>query len=145
VLSGRGLCDELITRPEESYRLWCVVVWSRKPQEWGGHDPRWVAAPQQKNSCYAYLLMIYFVQNRCIIMWTFSAINLLVLWRCSCSWSVKVCVESVSYIYCSFWGPIECSTADICCGMTGSMNLWSFLENRRIVCCSFKTCADVTQ
>ena len=26
VLSGRGLCEELITRPEESYRLWCVVV-----------------------------------------------------------------------------------------------------------------------
>ena len=25
VLSGRGLCDELIARPEESYRLWCVV------------------------------------------------------------------------------------------------------------------------
>ena len=21
----RDLCDELITRPEESYRLWCVV------------------------------------------------------------------------------------------------------------------------
>jgi hypothetical protein len=26
LLSGRGLCDELITRPEESYRVWCVVV-----------------------------------------------------------------------------------------------------------------------
>ena len=26
VWSGRGLCDELITRPKESYRLWCVVV-----------------------------------------------------------------------------------------------------------------------
>jgi len=26
VLSGRGLCDELITRSEESYQLWCVVV-----------------------------------------------------------------------------------------------------------------------
>jgi hypothetical protein len=26
LLSGRGLCDELITRPEESYRMWCVVV-----------------------------------------------------------------------------------------------------------------------
>ena len=26
VLSGRGLCDELITRPEESYRMWCVVL-----------------------------------------------------------------------------------------------------------------------
>jgi hypothetical protein len=25
-LSGRGLCVELITRPEESYRLCCVVV-----------------------------------------------------------------------------------------------------------------------
>ena len=27
VLSGRGLCDGLITRPEEkSYRLWCIIV-----------------------------------------------------------------------------------------------------------------------
>jgi hypothetical protein len=26
LLSGRGLCDELITRPGKSYRLWCVVV-----------------------------------------------------------------------------------------------------------------------
>jgi hypothetical protein len=26
VLSGSGLCDEPITRPEESYRLWRVVV-----------------------------------------------------------------------------------------------------------------------
>jgi len=25
-LAGRGLCDELITRPEESYRLCCGVV-----------------------------------------------------------------------------------------------------------------------
>jgi hypothetical protein len=37
VLSGRGICDELITRPEESYRQWCVVVcdletsWMRRP------------------------------------------------------------------------------------------------------------------
>ena len=29
VLSGRGLCDELITRPEESYRLWneAAMTW----------------------------------------------------------------------------------------------------------------------
>ena len=26
MLSGRGLCDEVITRPEESYRRCCVVV-----------------------------------------------------------------------------------------------------------------------
>ena len=25
MLSGRDLCDELITRPEESYQLWRVV------------------------------------------------------------------------------------------------------------------------
>jgi len=27
-VSGRGLCDELIIRPEDSYRVWCVWVWS---------------------------------------------------------------------------------------------------------------------
>jgi len=26
VLLGTGLCDKLTTRPEESYRLWCVLV-----------------------------------------------------------------------------------------------------------------------
>jgi len=42
VLSGRGLCDELITRPEESYKLHCVVVcdletsWMRRPCPTGG-------------------------------------------------------------------------------------------------------------
>ena len=42
VMSGRGLCDELITRPEESYRLWCVVVcdletsWMRRSWPNGG-------------------------------------------------------------------------------------------------------------
>jgi hypothetical protein len=29
VFSGRGLCDEPTTGPEGSYRLWCVVLWSR--------------------------------------------------------------------------------------------------------------------
>jgi hypothetical protein len=33
VLSGRGLCDELITRPEESYRLWHVVVCDQEPSK----------------------------------------------------------------------------------------------------------------
>ena len=40
VLLGRGLCDELITRPEEPYRLWCAVLcdlekqttWMRRPR-----------------------------------------------------------------------------------------------------------------
>jgi hypothetical protein len=38
VCRGRGLCDELITRPEESYRLWLVVCeeetsWTRRRWE----------------------------------------------------------------------------------------------------------------
>jgi hypothetical protein len=42
VLSGRGLCDELITLPEESYRLRSVDVsdletsWMRRPWLTGG-------------------------------------------------------------------------------------------------------------
>jgi hypothetical protein len=42
VLSGGSLCDVLITRPEESYRLWCVVVcnletsWMWRPWPTGG-------------------------------------------------------------------------------------------------------------
>jgi hypothetical protein len=28
VLSGRGRCFSMITRPEESYWVWCVWVWS---------------------------------------------------------------------------------------------------------------------
>jgi len=47
VLSGRGLCDELISRPEESYRLWCVVVCDIETSKLGGHGPRRAAAPQE--------------------------------------------------------------------------------------------------
>ena len=52
VLSCRGLCDELITRPEESYRMWCFVVcdletfWMRSPWPTGGELLR----PQNKQT-----------------------------------------------------------------------------------------------
>jgi hypothetical protein len=39
-------------------------VWSRKPQEWGGHDPRWVAAPQKKIYIYIYTY-IYIGNVKC--------------------------------------------------------------------------------
>jgi len=50
VLSGRGLCDELITRPEESYQMCCVVVcdletsWIRGPL-----DHWWLSRQKQTN------------------------------------------------------------------------------------------------
>jgi len=34
VLSGRGLCDGLNTHPQESYRMWCVVVCDRTRRSW---------------------------------------------------------------------------------------------------------------
>ena len=55
VLSGRGLCNELITRPEESYRLWCVVVCD---QETPRMRRRWASAPQEKESgIYLYRIL----------------------------------------------------------------------------------------
>jgi hypothetical protein len=47
VLSGRGLCDELITRPEESYKCGVSLCVIKKSRERGGHSPRWVAGPQK--------------------------------------------------------------------------------------------------
>jgi hypothetical protein len=43
VLSGRGLCDELIIHPEEFYLCGassCVIT------KRGGHNPRWAAEPE---------------------------------------------------------------------------------------------------
>ena len=51
VLWGRGLCVGLITRPEESYRVWCVIVcdlessWMWKP--W----PNGAVAPPPPKKC----------------------------------------------------------------------------------------------
>ena len=52
VLSGRGLCNELIPRPESPYRVWCVCVTS-KPQQWGGLCPTGAFEPRE-NKMNAY-------------------------------------------------------------------------------------------
>jgi hypothetical protein len=46
LLSDRGLCDKLITHPEECYRLGplCEI---KKPRERGGHSPHWAAEPEK--------------------------------------------------------------------------------------------------
>jgi len=48
-MSSRGLWDELITRPEESYRL-CRCVWSREPREWGGPGPPGAVGPKRNET-----------------------------------------------------------------------------------------------
>jgi hypothetical protein len=46
MLSGRGLCDELITRPEQSdYGASLCVI--KKPRVGGGHSPWWDAVPEK--------------------------------------------------------------------------------------------------
>ena len=45
VMSGRGFCDELITRPEVPFRLWCVVecdnlVNEESLAQWGAVVPK---------------------------------------------------------------------------------------------------------
>jgi hypothetical protein len=60
VLSGRGLCYELITRPEESYRLWCVFVCdletSRIMRPWPALD-RSATEKKKFTLCYHTILM----------------------------------------------------------------------------------------
>jgi hypothetical protein len=61
VLSGRGLCDGLMTRPEESYRLWGVVVCDQETSKkrrlkpvtglWK-IQPRWVVTPGKQKQTY---------------------------------------------------------------------------------------------
>jgi len=45
VLSGRGLCVCVITLPEESYRLWCVIVCDLGTSR-GGHGSGRAAVPK---------------------------------------------------------------------------------------------------
>ena len=61
VLSGRGLCDELITCPEEPYRLWCVVVCDLEPLRNEGDMTRVGSQRHKKKSC---ILLFSFIITR---------------------------------------------------------------------------------
>ena len=60
MLSGRSFCNELITRPEESYRLWRVVVCdietakeeAKSPLKGCEYKPRVGCDAERKNSGY---------------------------------------------------------------------------------------------
>ena len=48
MLSGRGLCDGPITRPENSYRMLCVWLCDLKISSIISHQgPHWVSAPHE--------------------------------------------------------------------------------------------------
>jgi hypothetical protein len=63
VLSGRGLCDGLITRPEESYRMWRVVVCDQETSKNEEAKARyqavkiqtqWVVTPRKQTTTNTY-------------------------------------------------------------------------------------------
>jgi len=63
VLSGRDICDGLITRPRESYRLWRVVLcdqetsYARRLKPARGLQntkPQWVVAPVEKKIFFSF-------------------------------------------------------------------------------------------
>jgi hypothetical protein len=60
-LSGRGLCDELITRPKVSYRLWRVVVCDQETVVLRNHSPRWTAEPEKLMMMMMMMMMIIMV------------------------------------------------------------------------------------
>jgi hypothetical protein len=64
-LSGRGLCDELITRPEESYRLWRVVVCDQETSCYGEAIAR--AGFQSQRNKQAIVMGISFFIYACLI------------------------------------------------------------------------------
>ena len=60
VLSGRDLCDELITRPEESYRLWCVVVCVLETSRMRGILTHWALLRQIKKTVIGKNMVTFF-------------------------------------------------------------------------------------
>jgi len=61
VLSGKGLCDELITHPEESYRLRFVVVCDLETSRMRRPWPSWgcCAKNEQTYICVCVCVYIY--------------------------------------------------------------------------------------
>ena len=62
VLSGSGLWDELITRTEESYRLWCVVLCDLETSRMRRPWPALGCSATEKKKCKYSFQQNYFMQ-----------------------------------------------------------------------------------
>ena len=88
MLSGRGLCDELITRPEESYRMCCVVVRDLETSRMG--------AP------YIYIYIYIYIYDisrlRVKLRETVTVV-------CDTTFSLNNCINHTRHVFvCFFWG-----------------------------------------
>ena len=89
--AGRGLCDGLITRPEETYRLWCVWVWL-----WILHNEKALAhwgccAMVKKKPGSGQSVDLLYTHSVTILAW---AIGLLCICVCII---IIICIFSLSY------------------------------------------------
>jgi hypothetical protein len=75
VLSGRRLRDEVITRPEESYRLWRVVVCDQETVVLQDHSPRWVAQPEKLIMIIIIIIIMFLFANTKTPQTSFPLIN----------------------------------------------------------------------
>ena len=84
VLSGRSLCDGLITRPEESYRIWCVVVCDQETSKTRRLKPATGLWKYNQKGCNARktnktILLIYLLLNR----FPWPPLSMIFEWRLS--------------------------------------------------------------
>ena len=146
VFSGSGLCDELITRPEESYRLWCVVVcdletwWMRRPWPTGGCH----AANRKYLFVYIRMYVTYcdrftayisgksFDSIRCYIFTGYKHFDLTekILWG-----HIKSYLLLRSTAVCIFWSTVQSNNGQVC-------KNWRYLliqNSTKIICSNFST------
>ena len=76
VLSGRGVCDELIAHPEEYYQLWCIIASDLKISEMSRPWPTGglLHQIQTKNSLMIYPALTNYLQTspgRCYYLFCF--------------------------------------------------------------------------
>jgi len=84
LLSGIGLCDELITRPEESYRLWCVVVCDLETSRMRRPWPALGRSPTAKQKYYLYI-DLYICKIHLYILCIYISIYIYI-----CQWKIKI-------------------------------------------------------
>jgi hypothetical protein len=89
VLSGRGLCDELIACPQESYRLWCVVVYDL--------ETSWMRRPWPTEGCHARNKQCY---NSAIQRWTLKLLTYLSVCKYSFEKYAEILWHSLFVVSC---------------------------------------------
>ena len=60
MLSGRGLYDELITRPEDSYRMWCIVVCDLENLMSKEALAHWGAVAPKEKKKFSFQITVFF-------------------------------------------------------------------------------------